>query len=169
MSAKTQFLREHHRYAKHCFQNNWGAGYVIFDTKEEVNLWWKEHTGRYFYDAEYEPGTTFTETDALREIENSYGEIIDTALLSRDFTLPTLAIGLPFSSRFGNRLFIKFSKSFEEEDISYRFYDRYHPIFLKTLGVNNADLRRRVIKLLYEYFYESRFKKRIDGSNQMNK
>ena len=169
LSAKKQFLREHHYYAKHCFKNTWGTGYVIFDTKEEVNLWWKEHTGRYFYDAEYEPGTTFTEADALKEIEDSYGEIIDQTLSSRDYALPTLAIGLPFSNRFGNRLFIKFSKSFEEEDISYRFYERYHPLFLKALGVNNADLRQRLMRLLYEYFYESRFGKRIEGSKQMNK
>ena len=38
LSAKTQYLKEHHRYAKHCFQNTWGKGYVIFDTKEDVNL-----------------------------------------------------------------------------------------------------------------------------------
>ena len=36
LSAKTQFLKEYHRYAKHCFQNTWGKGYVIFDTKEDV-------------------------------------------------------------------------------------------------------------------------------------
>ena len=163
-AAKQHFFREHSRDAKHCFQNTWGTGYVIFDTKEEVNLWWKEHTGRYFYDAEYEPGTTFSEADALKEIEDSYGGIIDQTLSSRDYALPTLAIGLPFSNRFGNRLFIKFSKSFEEEDISYRFYERYHPLFLKADGASNAELRRRVIRLLYDYFYESRFEKRIEGS-----
>ena len=48
LSAKTQFLKEYHRYAKHCFQNTWGKGYVIFDTKEDVNLWFKEHTGGFF-------------------------------------------------------------------------------------------------------------------------
>ena len=169
LTAKKQFLKEHHYYAKHCFQNTWGTGYVIFDTKEDVNLWHKEHTGRYFYDAEYEPGTIFSEADALKEIEDSYGEIIDRTLSSRDYALPTLAIGLPFSNRFGNRLFIKFSRSFEEEDISYRFYDRYNPLFLKALGVNNVDLRQRLMRHLYEYFYESRFRKRIEGSSQMNK
>ena len=30
-SAKIQFLKEHHYYAKHCFKNTWGKGYVIFD------------------------------------------------------------------------------------------------------------------------------------------
>ena len=32
LTAKKQFLKEHHYYAKHCFQNTWGIGYVIFDT-----------------------------------------------------------------------------------------------------------------------------------------
>ena len=41
LTAKKQFLREHHYYAKHCFQNTWGTGYVIFDTKEEVNQFLK--------------------------------------------------------------------------------------------------------------------------------
>ena len=163
-AAKQHFFREHRRDAKHCFQNNWGTGYVIFDSKEDVNLWWKEHTGGYFYDEEYEPGTTFTENDAKNEIEDSYGKLIDDTLSSRDYSLPTLAIGLPFSKTFGNRLFLKFSKSFEEEDISYRFYERYYPIFFKADGASNAELRRRVIRLLYDYFYESRFEKRIEGS-----
>ena len=70
LTAKKQFLREHHYYAKHCFQNTWGTGYVIFDTKEEVNKWHKEHAGTYFYDEEYEAGTTFTEADAIKEIED---------------------------------------------------------------------------------------------------
>ena len=48
LSAKIHFLKEHHYDARHCFKNDWGTGYVIFDTKEEVNLWYKEHTGRYF-------------------------------------------------------------------------------------------------------------------------
>ena len=93
LTAKKQFLKEHHYYAKHCFHNTWGSGYVLFDTKEEVNLWYKEHTGKYFYDDEYEPGTIFTESDAIKEIENLYGELIDTTLSARDHTLPILAIG----------------------------------------------------------------------------
>ena len=163
LSAKTQYLKEHHRYAKHCFQNTWGKGYVIFDTKEDVNFWYKEHTGRYFYDAEYEPGTTFTESDAIKEIENCYGSLIDKTLSSRDYNLPTFAIGLPSPTSFGNRLFLKFSKSFEEEDIDRRFYEHYYPVFFRA-NVSNSDLRRRLIRLLYEHFYESRFKKRIEGS-----
>lgn len=139
LCAKTQFLKEHHRYAKHCFQNTWGKGYVIFDTKEDVNLWYKEHTGRYFYDAEYEPGTIFTESDAIKEIENCYGSLIDKTLASRDYSLPTFAIGLPSPTSFGNRLFLKFSKSFEEEDIERRFYEHYYPVFFRA-NVSNADL-----------------------------
>ena len=71
LSAKIQFLKEHHYKINHCFQNTWGTGYVLFDTKEEVNLWWKEHTGSYFYKEEYEPGTTFTESDAIFQIQHS--------------------------------------------------------------------------------------------------
>ena len=134
-----------------------------------MNLWWKEHTGGYFYSEEYEPGTTFTESDAMKEVEDSYGTLIDETLSSRDYSLSTLAIGLPLSKRFSNRLFLRFSKSFEEEDISYRFYERYYPIFFKASGASNEELRRRVIRLLYDYFYESRFKKRIEGSKNRDK
>lgn len=164
LSAKTQFLREHHRYAKHCFQNTWGKGYVIFDTKEEVNLWHKENAGIYFYKEEYEPNTIFTETDAIREVEASYGRIIDEILSSRDYNLPILAIGLPSTSAFGNRLFLKFSKSTDEEDITWRFYTHYVAVCLPVQNHSNADIRRKLIRLLYSYFYESRFKKRIEGS-----
>lgn len=164
LSAKKQFLREHHYYAKHCFQNIRGTGYVIFDSKEEVNLWWKEHTGRYFYTEEYEPGTIFTETDALKELEDRYGNVIDDTLSQRDYSMPILAIGLPSSSAFGNRLFLKFAKSVEEEDITWRFYTHYVPLCLHILNVSNVDLRRSLIQHLYRYFYNDRFKKRIEGS-----
>lgn len=161
---KKQFLKEHHYYAKHCFHNTWGSGYVLFDTKEEVNLWYKEHTGKYFYDDEYEPGTIFTESDAIKEIDNSYGELIDTTLSARDHTLPILAIGLPSSTAFGNRLFLKFSKSTEEEDITWRFYVHFIPMCLNVLHISNIDLKRSLIRILYNHFYNDRFKKRIEGS-----
>ena len=164
LTAKKQFLKEHHYYAKHCFQNTWGTGYVIFDTKEDVNLWHKEHTGRYFYDAEYEAGTIFTEADAIKEIEDRYGHLIDEALSSRDYSMPILAVGLPSSSAFGNRLFLKFSKSVAEEDITWRFYTHYIPLCLNVLNVGNVDLRRHLIKHIFGYFYNDRFKKRIEGS-----
>ena len=77
LSAKIQFLKEHHYKINHCFKNTWGKGYVLFDTKAEVNEWYKEHTGHYFYTEEYEPGTTFTESDAIKEIESRYGDLID--------------------------------------------------------------------------------------------
>ena len=149
LSAKKQFLREHHYYAKHCFQNIRGTGYVIFDSKEEVNLWWKEHTGRYFYTEEYEPGTIFTETDALKELEDRYGNVIDDTLSQRDYSMPILAIGLPSSSAFGNRLFLKFAKSVEEEDITWRFHTHYVPLCLHILNVSNVDLRSSLIQHLY--------------------
>lgn len=41
LSAKIQFLREHHYMIKHCFRNTWGTGFVLFDTKEDVNEWYK--------------------------------------------------------------------------------------------------------------------------------
>lgn len=164
LTAKKQFLKEHHYYAKHCFHNTWGSGYVLFDTKEEVNLWYKEHTGKYFYDDEYEPGTIFTESDAIKEIDNSYGELIDTTLSARDHTLPILAIGLPSSTAFGNRLFLKFSKSTEEEDITWRFYVHFIPMCLNVLHISNIDLKRSLIRILYNHFYNDRFKKRIEGS-----
>lgn len=169
LTAKKQFLKEHHYYAKHCFQNTWGTGYVIFDSKEEVNLWHKEHAGTYFYTEEYELGTIFTENNAIREIEDWYGDLIDRTLSSRDYELPILAIGLPPSTSFGNRLFLKFSKSVEEKDIERRFYVHYFPVCLKVLNVTNVELRSKIIHLLYDHFYESRFKKRIEGSKNKNK
>lgn len=169
LSAKTQFLKEHHYYAKHCFQNTWGRGYVIFDSKEEVNLWHKEHTGGYFYDAEYEPGTIFTEDDAKKEIETQYGTQIDEILSSRDYALPILAIGLPSSTAFGNRLFLKFSKSTKEEDIAWRFYVHYIPVCLHVLNTSDVVLKRILVNTLYDHFYEDRFKKRIEGSKNKNK
>lgn len=33
LSAKIQFLREHHYKINHCFRNTWGTGFVLFDTK----------------------------------------------------------------------------------------------------------------------------------------
>lgn len=164
LSAKKQFLRDHHYYAKHCFRNIKGTGYVIFDSKEEVNLWWKEHTGRYFYSEEYEPGTIFTENDAIKEIESSYGKLIDETLSARNYALPILAIGLPSSTAFGNRLFLKFSISTKEEDITWRFYVHFTPMCLNVLHISNIELRRNLIRILYNHFYEARFKKRIEGS-----
>lgn len=169
LTAKKQFLREHHYYAKHCFQNTWGTGYVIFDSKEEVNQWHKEHTGRYFYDDEYEQGTIFSETDAIKEIEDGYGNLIDEALSIRDYNMPILVIGLPSSTAFGNRLFLKFAKSTAEEDITWRFYTHYTPWCVDVRNISNLDLRRYLIKHLYQYFYNDRFKKRIEGSREYHK
>lgn len=168
LTAKKQFLKEHHYYAKHCFRNIRGTGYVIFDSKEEVNLWWKEHTGGYFYTEEYEPGTIFTKSDALKEIKIWYGYSINEALSLRDYSLPILAIGLPSATSFGNRLFLKFTKSFEEEDIAWRFYVHYIPRFFNVLNVDNVEIKDKLIQLLYDYFYENRFKKRIEGSKSFS-
>ena len=169
LTAKKLFLKEHHYYAKHCFRNTWGTGYVIFDTKEEVNLWYKEHTGRYFYNAEYEPGTIFTENDAIKEIEDRYGCLINRTLSSRDHTLPILAIGLPSFTAFGGALFLKFSKSVEEKDIERRFYTHYYPMCLNVQNISYIELRNKLIQLLYNHFYEYRFKKRIEGSKNIQR
>lgn len=56
LDAKIQFLREHHYKIRHCFSNIRGTGYVLFDTRIEVNIWWKEHTGKVFYNDENENG-----------------------------------------------------------------------------------------------------------------
>ena len=56
LDAKIQFLRQHHYKIAHCFQNIWGKGYVLFDTRKEVNEWWTEHIGKIFYKDENENG-----------------------------------------------------------------------------------------------------------------
>lgn len=38
LSAKIQFLREHHYKINHCFRNTWGTGFVLFDTKEDISV-----------------------------------------------------------------------------------------------------------------------------------
>lgn len=119
LSAKIKFLKEHHYKIKHCFRNIGGTGFVLFDTKEDVNEWHKEHSGRPFYTEVYEKGTKFTESDAINEIEKSYGSIVDQALSNREMFLPVLAIGLPSSSAFGNSMLLKFVKSTDEDDIGY--------------------------------------------------
>lgn len=41
LEAKIQFLREHHYKIRHCFKNDGGKGYVLFDTRGDVNEWYK--------------------------------------------------------------------------------------------------------------------------------
>lgn len=164
LSAKKMFLREHGYKIPHCFQNSWGTGYVLFDSKSDVNAWWKEHTGEYFYKEEYEPGTTYTEQDALREVEQSYGRVIDEALQHRDYSMPLLAVGLPFT--YSNSLLLKFVPTNDEKDIAYRFYLHYDGYtFDVTPNTSNASIRQQLIRLIYRKFYASSFKKRIEGSN----
>ena len=165
LSAKRMFLREHGYKISHCFQNTWGSGYVLFDSKADVNNWYKEHTGELFYKDEYEPGTIFTKNDALREIEQSYGSQIDEVLHYRNPSMPNLAVGLP--SSFGNQIFLQFVKSSDEKDIAYRFYIHYDSFILDANdGIPNRTLREQIVSIIYKVFYNSRFKKRIEGSNQ---
>ena len=56
LDAKIQFLREHHYRIRHCFMNDGGKGYVLFDTRVDVNEWYKEVYGRVFYKDERENG-----------------------------------------------------------------------------------------------------------------
>lgn len=54
LEAKIQFLREHHYKIRHCFKNDGGKGYVLFDTRGDVNEWYKEVHGKIFYEDERE-------------------------------------------------------------------------------------------------------------------
>ena len=165
LEAKKQFLREHHYKIKHCYHNTWGAGYVLFDTKEEVNLWYKEHSDTCSNEKGYKPGTSFTEADAIKEIEATYGPLIDNVLHDRVNSYPLLAIGLPSKTSFGNCLFLKFVHSTKEEDITNRFYIHYCPQFIRTEpSVSNSEIRQTLIQILYKYFYDSHLKTRINGS-----
>ena len=103
-------------------------------------------------------GDAITDPDAIKVIENTYGNLIDECLKNRDYSMPVLAIGLPFSV-FGNRMVLKFVKSSDENDIEWRFYYHYSGFCLNVLSKDNASIRRRIIKIIYDHFYESRFKK----------
>lgn len=164
LSAKIHFLREHHYKINHCFRNTWGTGFVLFDTKEDVNEWYKENTGYPFYTDVYEKVTKFAEADAINEIENRYGSLIDNVLSNRDVSLPILAIGLPSSSAFGNSMLLKFTKSTDENDIEWRFYIHYNTRCWDISSLSNTSIRKALIKLLYSHFYEHRFKQRLEGS-----
>lgn len=165
LSAKKQFLREHGYKIPHCFKNSWGSGYVLFDSKSDVNSWYKEHTGEFFYKEEYESGTIFTKQDAYREIDRSYGEQIETVIRLRDFSFPKLALGLP--SIYGNRMFLKFVLSSNESDIERKFYIHYDAFIIDaSRSVSTSSLRDQIKAIIYKHFYDSYFKKRIEGSAQ---
>lgn len=165
LSAKKMFLREHGYKIPHCFKNTWGSGFVLFDSKADVNSWYKEHTGEAFYKEEYEPGTIFTKQDAYKEIDRAYGSQIEEVLRSRDFSLSTLALGLP--STFGNRMFLKFVQSSDESDIERKFYIHYDPFILDANScISDSYLKDQIKTIIYKAFYNSRFKNRIEGSTQ---
>ncbi len=75
-----------------------------------------------------------------------------------------LALGFPSSSAFGNRMLLKFAKSTNENDIAWRFYIHYNARCWDVSSVSNSSIRKALIKLLYNHFYEHRFKQRIEGS-----
>lgn len=147
LSAKKMFLREHGYRIGHCFQNTWGTGYVLFDSTSDVNAWYKEHIGHYFYTDEYELGTIFTKENACNEIEQTYGSEVDAALKGRDMSLPILALGLP--SAFSNKIIIKFAKSSEEQDIEWRFYVHYDARIMEVNSdVPNTQLRKTIVNTI---------------------
>jgi hypothetical protein len=161
--AMKMHYKRHGHDAPHCFKNLWGDGYVLFDTKADVNAWYKEHSGQVFYKEEYEPGTIFTKDDAYKEIEQTYGYALDSFFSSRDMTMPILALGLPAS--YGDLIFMRFTTSDDENDIAYRFYLHYTPvIFDVNANTSNTYLRNEIVKIIYKHFYTSRFKSRIEGS-----
>ena len=151
---------------------DYGSGDFIRIIREWTGLTQKEFAKRISKSErtiqEYEAGTTFTEADAIKEIEDTYGKLIDECLKNRDYSMPVLAIGLPFSA-FGNRMVLKFVKSSDEDDIEWRFYYHYRGFCLDVLSKDNASIRRIIIKIIYDHFYESRFKKRIEGSREYHK
>lgn len=160
-----QFWREHHRRANHCFRNNKGTGYVVFDSKEDVNKWYEEQTGEYFYKAECRADIVFSKSDAIKEIEDEYGAEINFLLAHRDMSLPVLAIGLCSATAFGNKIFLTFAESTKEEDICWRFYSHYNTrCWEVSPQTSSIRIRQELINLLYNYFYEDRFRKRMEGS-----
>lgn len=162
LEAKRQFTREHHYRIPHCFRNTRGTGFVLFDTKEDVNKWWKEQTGEYFYKEEYEPGTIFTQQDAFAEIERTYGREIDDALLQRDSDRDTMVLALP--SVFGNRMQIYFIKSQEHSEPSMRLFMHYDVFYMEVARKTIAEIKSQTISFLYRHYYNVRFKKRIEGT-----
>ncbi len=151
LSAKIEFYKEHHYKIKHCFQNTGGKGYVLFDTNEDINEWYIEKYGRPYI----KPVKIYTKEEAIKEIESRYGKYIDEVLANRDTTLPILAVGLPSSTAFGNSLFLKFSKSADEEDIAWRFYIHYNAFCFEVTPLDsNSEIREILLNTLYTHFKE---------------
>lgn len=163
LDAKKQFYNQYGYYAKHCFKNIQEPGFIIFDTKKDLNMWYKEHTGHYFYDDEPEPGVKFTKEDAIKEIKNRYELVIDKVLRDRDYSKPILAIG--FQNAFGNRMYYNFVISTNDSDIEYRFSIHYQPYFIRVENLSNEQIKEKTIDLIYKFYYKSRFAKRIEASN----
>ena len=126
-------------------------------------MWYKEHTGHYFYDDEPEPGVKFTKEDAIKEIKNRYELVIDKVLRDRDYSKPILAIG--FQNAFGNRMYYNFVISTNDSDIEYRFSIHYQPYFIRVENLSNEQIKEKTIDLIYKFYYKSRFAKRIEASN----
>jgi hypothetical protein len=61
-------------------------------------------------------------------------------------------------------MLLKFVKSTDEDNIEWRFYIHYNARCWYVSSQSNTSIRKALIKLLYNYFYEHRFKQRIEGS-----
>lgn len=164
LDAKIQFTREHHYRINHCFQNTWGKGYVLFDTKADVNEWHKEHTGRPFYMDVYEPGTVFREEDAYKEIRQRYGETINRALSNRTSATIYLNLFLPSSTAFGSNIGLYFSSELPELTDSDLYHDPFFEGTYKVASLSNSEIEHQLVRKLYKFFYNSRFKERIEGT-----
>ena len=158
LSAKKQFLRDYHYFIDHCYKNTFGKGYVLFDTKDDINKWWKENTGYVLYKDDVKQ--TYTRSEAFTLVRQRYGNSIDEILASRDHSLPFLAVGLPPTTAFGNRLFLKFVSSSNEEDIERRFYIHYNARIFSIDGMSNDNIREKLVEFLYNYFAKEKFFKR---------
>lgn len=81
----------------------------------------------------------------------------------RDLSMQILAVGLPFA--FGNRMLLKFTQSSEEKDIERKFYIHYDPFILNSgCDITNITLKNQILSIIYKTFYNSQFRKRIEGS-----
>lgn len=116
---------------------------------------------------EYIPGTIYEKIDAIKEIEDNFGEYLDKVLSHREISLPVLAIGLDAFNFSTHNSLICFAKSHKEEDIAWRFYTHYDAAWIKVSPDDtNEAIREIIIDYIFRFFYKGRFKNRIEGSRK---
>ena len=125
------------------------------------------NTKRNHRNLEYIPGTIYEKEDAIKEIEDNFGEYIDKVLSHRDMSRPVLAIGLDSFNFSAQNSLICFARSHEEDDIAWRFYTHYEASWAKVSPNNtNEEIREFLIDYIFRFFYKERFKKRIEGTRK---